>query len=275
MKKDINFTNITTENINQFRKLRKIFAKYKIQTLRNHGETPGNKKMFYSLFDGYISKVSQSDSDSFIVMQSEKEFIGFVSISIVSEDVVNIPYKYGAVNDFYISPKHRRKGFGRIFNYYIENIFIQNGTKTIMLFPDPVFGIPFWKSMGYIDTGIHQGWGHYFVYCKHLIQNEHTSEIDNAISSFIRPVDTIGINPYNKSQIKKVYRVWKEYCKESNRKLHRKDVKNMAWNARKNKNLSFKALYYQREIIGFTYKADNEINYVLPEYKNFIRKDET
>lgn len=121
--------------------------------------------------------------------------------------------------------------------------------------------------MGYNDTGFHQGWGHYIVYCKHLIQNEHTAEIDNALSSFIKPVDTIGINPYNKAQIKEIQGIWKEYCKESNRKLHRKDVKNMAWNARKNRAVSFNALYYKGKIIGFTYKANNEMNYVLPEYR--------
>ena len=74
------FISITKDNINQYRKLRKIFAKYKIQTLRNHGEAPGNKKMFYNLFDGIISRASESDSDYFIVMQSGKEIIGCINI---------------------------------------------------------------------------------------------------------------------------------------------------------------------------------------------------
>ncbi|MBR3869086.1 MAG: hypothetical protein IKM66_07205 [Clostridia bacterium] len=121
--------------------------------------------------------------------------------------------------------------------------------------------------MGYSDTGFHQGWGHYFVYIKHLLQNEHTTEIDTAVSQLVKPVDLISINPYNKPQIKELYGVWKEYCKETNRKPHRNDIKNMAWNARRNKDISFKALYYQGTIAGFTYKADTEINYVLPEYK--------
>ncbi|MBR3869087.1 MAG: GNAT family N-acetyltransferase [Clostridia bacterium] len=143
MNTDINFTSITAENINQFRNLRKIFAKYKIQTLRNHGEAPGNRKMFFKLFDDLISRVSDSDSDYFIVMQSGEKLIGFTSISTSSKDFFDIPYKYGSVNDFYISPKHRRKGYGRILNGHIENIFNDNGTGTVMLFPDPVYGIPF------------------------------------------------------------------------------------------------------------------------------------
>ncbi len=274
MNKNFEFLSITTENIDKFKKLRRIYANYKIQTLRNHGETPGSKKMFYNLFDGIISRASDSDSDYFVVMLSGKEIIGFASISTSSKDFFDIPYNYGSVNDFYISLKHRRMGFGRILNDYIENIFKDNGTGAVLLFPDPVYGIPFWKSMKYHDTGFHQGWGHYFVYIKHLIKNEHSAQIDTAISAFIKPVDTIGINPYNKPQIKEVYNVWKEYCKDINRKPHKSDVRKIAWNARKNRAVSFKALYYQGKIVGFKYNADNEIHYVLPEYEEEIGKDD-
>ena len=80
MNTDFTFTTITKDNISQYKKLRKIFAEYKIQTLRNRGEAPGNKKMFYNLFDGIISRASESDTYYFIVMQSGKELMGFSSI---------------------------------------------------------------------------------------------------------------------------------------------------------------------------------------------------
>ena len=266
MKTDFTFTNITKGNINNYKKLRKIFVKYKIKSLRNQGETPGNKKMFCDLFDSIISSASFSNSDYFIVMKSDKELIGFASISTLSTNVIDIPYSYGTVKDFYISPKHRRKGYGRILNDYIENIFKENKTNTVLLSPDPISGIDFWKAMGYSDTGIHQGWGRHFVYIKHIKGN--SLEFDNAISELVTPTDYIGINPYNKSQIKEVYGVWKEYCKEINRKPYRKDIKNMAWNARKSRNASFKALYYNVKVIGFIYKSDDKIKYTLPEYSN-------
>ena len=267
MKTDLTFTNITKKNISNYKKLRKIFAKYKIKSLRNQGEMPGNKKMFYELFDSIISKASFSNSDCFIVMKSDEKLIGFASISTSSTDVIDIPYSYGAVKDFYISPKCRRKGYGRILNNYIENIFKDNKTNTVLLSPDPISGIDFWKAMGYCNTGIHQGWGRHLVYVKHLIKNENSIKIDNAITKLVTPNDFIGINPYNKPQIKEVFKVWKEYCKETNRKPHRNDVKNMAWVARKNKAVSFKALYFKGEIIGFIYKNDTLISYVLSEYK--------
>ena len=59
-----------------------------------------------------------------------------------------------------------------------------------------------------------------------------------------------------------------KYCKEINRKPHRKDVNGMAWNARKHRTVCFYALYYKRKVVGFIYRDGIEINYVLPEYKN-------
>ena len=261
------FTSITKDNINQYRNLRKIFAKYKIQTLRNHGEAPGGMKIFYNLFDNIISRASDN-TYSFIVMLSGGEIIGFAYVSMTATDILDIPFSYGTVNDFYISPKYRRNGYGRILNSYIEQIFIDRGINTVLLYPDPVHGIPFWKAMDYRDTGINQGWGHYLVYCKHLMQGEHTAETDTAISGLVKPTDLISINPYNKPQIKEVYGVWKEYCKEINRKPRRKDIKNMAWDARKNRNASFKSLYYKGRVIGLIYKSDEEFNYLLPKYQD-------
>ena len=69
--------------------------------------------------------------------------------------------------------------------------------------------------------------------------------------------------------MKEVFKVWKEYCKQIDRKPHKNEVRKMAFNARKNRNVHFSALYYSGNVIGFTYKAENEISYVLPAYKDF------
>lgn len=268
IKRNIIFTNITKENISKYKILRKIFPKYKIQTLHNHGEFPGNKKMFVNLFESIISNASGNNSNYFIVMQFDDSIIGFASISTESKDVVDIPYYYGEVKDFYISPKYRRNGFGRILNEYIESIFKDNDTRVVLLSPDPVSGIDFWKAMGYHDTGIHQGWGRHFVYIKQIDENENSLEITNAIQNLVTPTDLIGINPYNKPQIKETTIVWNEFCREINRKFYKNDVKKMAFNARKNKAVTFKALYFEGRIIGLLYNGDESILYISPEHKN-------
>ncbi len=264
---NIIFTSLTKESIKQIKNLRRIFAKYKMQTLRNHGEAPGSKKMFFNLFDSTLENLSADSTMRFIVMQKGKDLLGFTLIDIFDRDMLDIPFSYGSVHDFYISPKHRRKGYGSILNRHIESIFKENGTNTVLLYPDPVSGIDFWRAMGYCNTGIHQGWGHFLVYRKHLTENEHTAEIDKAIEQLVTPTDTIGINPYNKQQMKEVYKIWEEYCKETNRKPHKSEVRKMAFSARKNRNVHFSALYYKGNVIGFTYKAENEISYILPEYE--------
>lgn len=265
---DFKFITVTDKNINSYKKLRKTFAKYKVQSLRNQGEFPSGKKMFYDLFDSIISKASIDNSHRFTVMQLDNNVIGFASVSTDSRNAVDIPYSYGVINDFYIFPKFRRNGFGSLLNEHIESCFKANGTNTVLLSPDPVSGIDFWKAMGYRDTGIHQGWGCHFVYIKHIITNENQTEIDNAISKLVTLTDLIGINPYNKPQIKEVFEVWKKYCKGTNRKPHKKDVKQMAFNARKSRTVVFLALYYEGKVIGFVYKSVDEIKYVLPEYKD-------
>lgn len=267
---------LTKEKTINNRKLCRAYIKYKRKSLRNHGEYPAGKKVFRELFYSIISKSTEDilseNPNHFFVMQSNNHIIGFASISTKSEDVVDIPYTYGEVKDFYISPKYRRKGFGRILNEHIENVFKQNGTSVVLLSPDPVSGIDFWKAMGYFDTGIHQGWGRHFVYIKHITENENTFKIDNAIQNLVTPTDLIGINLYNKKQIKEAVFVWRKHGEEHKQKFRKTDIKKMAFNARNNKSVSFKALYFKGEVIGLFYSGDKTIRYILPEYGIFEEK---
>ncbi|MBR6533374.1 MAG: GNAT family N-acetyltransferase [Clostridia bacterium] len=258
---NFSFVKIAKENATQHKNLRKVFAKYKIRVLRNHGESPCGKKTFYKLFDSIVSSACENKTKHFIVMESDKDLIGFALIETASTDVVDIPYRYGEINDFYISSKHRRKGYGRILNNHIESIFKADGVNTVLLSPDPVSGIDFWKAMGYCDTGIHQGWGRHFVYIKHLTEKD--VEIENTISALVTPTELITVNPYNKAQIKEMHDVWKKYCRENNKNYRRSTVRKMAFKARKNKEVVFMALYSQGRIIGFVYKDGFEMRYGL------------
>ena len=271
---DITFLQVINSDERQYKNLRRIFAEYKRQTLKNHGEFPGSKKMFYDLFDKIIENVSKDANKDFIVMQANNEWIGFAFIEYDSHDLIELDFAYGTVCDFYIATKHRRKGYGSLFNAHIETLFTAHGTKTVLLYPDPVSGIDFWKAMGYAPTGIHQGWGRFLVYRKHLIENENTSAFDTAVSALVTPTDRIGINPYNRPQLQEVYALWKEYCKDTARKPHYRHVRQMAFLARKNKDIRFSALYYQGKVIGFTYTAEKQIRYVSADYRKEVSYDE-
>ncbi len=272
-KTNFDFISVPAENHVNHKKLCRAYVKYKRKSLRNQGEYPLGKKVFRKLFCSMISESSseiKSDNPNhFVVMKNEKNIIGFTSISTNSKYVVDVTYAYGEVKDFYISPEFRRKGYGRKLNEYVENIFIRNGTNVVLLSPDPVSGIDFWKAMGYSDTVIHQGLGKHFVYKKHLRENENSAEFDKAIQGLVAETDLISINPYNKNQIKEATLMLKKYCEENKLKFRKSDVKKMAFRARNNESVSFKALYYSGKIIGLIYCAEEIVKYILPEYRKF------
>jgi GNAT superfamily N-acetyltransferase len=60
---------------------------------------------------------------------------------------------YGTVMEFYIKPEFRRQGFGTEFLNHIEDVLRKDGAKSMYLNPDPVTGNPFWKAMGFVDSG--------------------------------------------------------------------------------------------------------------------------
>lgn len=60
---------------------------------------------------------------------------------------------YGTVMGFYIKPGHRRRGFGRQFFKHIEAKLREDGANKMYVCPDPVTGEPFWKAMGFSDSG--------------------------------------------------------------------------------------------------------------------------
>lgn len=60
---------------------------------------------------------------------------------------------YGTVMGFYIKPKYRRKGFGRAFFEHIQIVLQNDGASKMYICPDAVTGIPFWKAMGFSDSG--------------------------------------------------------------------------------------------------------------------------
>ena len=82
------------------------------------------------------------------------EVIGITMFAIDLGTVYGLLEKgYGTVMGFYITPDHRRKGFGSEFWQHIETILRQDGATNFYLCPDSITGIPFWAHLGFIDSG--------------------------------------------------------------------------------------------------------------------------
>ncbi len=60
---------------------------------------------------------------------------------------------YGTVMGFYIAPNYRRKGFGSIFWHHIKEVLTADGASKFYVCPDSVTGLPFWKHIGFVDSG--------------------------------------------------------------------------------------------------------------------------
>lgn len=271
--KNITFTHIHKENIRQFGRLYKLYAPYKIKTLKHHGEYPLGKKTFKKLLRGMIENAALESgdvqNDHIVVMHAGSKIIGFAVFNLRAKEVVALPYPYGTISDFCIVPKYRRKGFGNRLYAYVESILIENGVQVVFLYPDPVTGTPFWEAMGYVDTGLNKGVGRYFVYKRHLIVTENTPKIDRALSDLASDTDFCAVNPYNKHEIKELFPLWLAYWREtiesheSRRKIKRGLINRVCF-ARETPKNHFNALYYKGKIIGFSwfgvYSGNKDIN---------------
>ena len=60
---------------------------------------------------------------------------------------------YGTVMGFYIKPEYRRKGLGRVLWEHIQIVLQNDGASKMYVCPDAVTGVPFWKAMGFSDSG--------------------------------------------------------------------------------------------------------------------------
>lgn len=176
------FVNISKDDKHIIKKLKIIYYIYKVKALKNHGEKHFNIKYILN----FLYSSLDCEDDEFIVMYCDNKMIGFADISTDSKDrMLDITYEYGTVKDFYILPKYRRKRYGRKLNTYIENCFINKDIDTVLLYPDPVLGIDFWKAMGYVYTGLHDSKDKWNVYIKTLSETENAINIKKAIGKLL------------------------------------------------------------------------------------------
>lgn len=73
---------------------------------------------------------------------------------------------HGTVMGFYIHPEYRRMGFGSEFWSHIEDTLRTDGASKFYICPDSVTGVPFWKSLGFEDSGLMDPDDHKPIYVK-------------------------------------------------------------------------------------------------------------
>lgn len=90
----------------------------------------------------------------FLLMYREQSLIGFANFAIDTGTVYGLLEPgCGTSMGFYIAPEFRRAGNGRLLYNHIEQVLIGDGAKAMYVCPGPVTGEPFWRAMGFADSG--------------------------------------------------------------------------------------------------------------------------
>ncbi|MBL7168304.1 GNAT family N-acetyltransferase [Candidatus Bathyarchaeota archaeon] len=82
------------------------------------------------------------------LLRVDAGFIGFVHMKVDTTDRPG----WGWMMEFYIRPEHRRRGRGRRLYERSERILVNRGVKDIWLTSNPE-AIPFWRAVGFAETG--------------------------------------------------------------------------------------------------------------------------
>ena len=153
----VSFTFLHRRNRKAFRDLPDLYAAYRQQTICNHGGKKHSLFVFRNELRRVLKRTDEcvwsSNPRCFIVLHEDSRIIGFCDLRTKSSDLAERAEPYGTVEDFYIAEDQRKKGYGRMLYDRAEKVFRENGTKTVLITPDPVSGTAFWSKMGYADTG--------------------------------------------------------------------------------------------------------------------------
>ena len=139
--------------------------------------TENHRNLFHSLMQSYAAELDEHQhrstppdiltrwTDSIINNQHDNgrclrlcydgtEIIGFLYGKIDQpEDKGYKRIGHGYIMEFYVLPKHRRKGYGSAMLSYLERFYYEHGVNDLYLTADPVTGKPFWEAMGYTAAG--------------------------------------------------------------------------------------------------------------------------
>lgn len=150
------FTYLYRKNRRQFKQLKPIYAAYRRQTVINHGGDDLPERVFRRELGRVLRHTDEciwsNNPRCFIVLHEGDTLLGFADIRAVSTGLLETDYPYGTVEDFCIAEEYRNQGYGRILFEKVENVLRKNGTKTILMTPDPKTGVAFWEKMGFAST---------------------------------------------------------------------------------------------------------------------------
>lgn len=103
---------------------------------------------------GRVKIQGQRDTMHFELIYSNEILVGFAMYAIDLGGIKGIiDAGLGYIMELYIVPDFRRKGIASKVFTHMERILKNQGALQIYLTPDSSSGVPFWKTVGFSDSG--------------------------------------------------------------------------------------------------------------------------
>lgn len=153
MQKKLTYLQIDKNNEKHFESAKSLWFPF----IREVNEHDGTMETEEEILDGLRKRISIQGSRPdmhFEIAFLEGKPVGIAMFAIDTGTVYGLlEAGYGTIMGFYIKPENRRKGLGREFFRHIEEILKKDGAPKIYLTPDGVTGEPFWRAVGFTDSG--------------------------------------------------------------------------------------------------------------------------
>jgi GNAT superfamily N-acetyltransferase len=151
--KNLSFVQIEKSNEEHYELLKSLVIPYNQELAEHEPDYPINSENVLAVTHGMINMQGPHDRHLELVYEGDC-LIGFHYCKV---DHIGhkgfIKPEYGYIMEFYVKPEFRRKGYGRAIFSHIEALFTSHGTMKMYLNADPICGVPFWKSVGFIGSG--------------------------------------------------------------------------------------------------------------------------
>jgi len=274
---ELKFVQLQKDNRELFDMAKEVWLPFIREVNANDGEEETDDEILSGLKKRIHIQGSRKDMHFEIALYGN-EVIGISMYAIDLGTVYGLLDKpgYGTVMGLYIRPEYRRCGFGRIFFKHIEAKLKEDGADKMYICPDPVTGEPFWKAMGFSDSGKFDPDDKKPIFIKEITKNEffdRTSSIPH--QKQLTQIITIQISKFLTNELvqKIAQKQWKTTA-PSGINRSRQYIFDEIIN--KNDCFGVVAITPDNDVVGRLHCIKNEINpklwyygdlFVIPEYR--------
>ncbi|MCC8167833.1 MAG: GNAT family N-acetyltransferase [Clostridiales bacterium] len=107
----------------------------------------------------------QKDMFFELAYNKEENCVGFLFYAVDYGGIPGVlPPGFGYIMEVYTAPEYRRRGYAAQMYERMRCQFLDRNVSTFYLTPDEESGMPFWKAMGFADSGLIDPDNHMPVY---------------------------------------------------------------------------------------------------------------